>query len=367
MKKTLILTCNTGEGHNSAAGAIKTVFDAAGCECVIADALRFVSSFVSNAFKNWHSRIYRYAPKAFEKGYSLLETHASFIDDNSPLYYFLTSGAGKLHRFILAGGYEAVICVHPIAALIVTRLIKKRSLPVTTCFVSTDYTCSPTVPETELDMYFIPHEDLKDEFSAYGIPREKLYASGIPIRQEFYSKTDKAEAKTVLGIDADMRNVLLMCGSMGCGPIKSLTESISAELPPDVILTVLCGRNEHLRSKLVKTVRSNVSVLGFTDKVSLLMDSADLYLTKAGGLSTSEAAAKRLPMALINAISGCEAYNRRFFAERGCAVAVETYEEFPAAVCGLLSSPDRLGELSQNLEREFTTNAAEFIFKALHK
>lgn len=286
-------------------------------------------------------------------------------DENSPLYYFLTSGAGKLKRFITEGGYATVICVHPISAILVTRLVKKYKIKLTTCSVSTDYTCCPIIPDSDLDFYFIPHEDLKDEFVECGIAREKLFASGIPIRQEFYSRIEKQEAKRLLGFPEDKRNILLMCGSMGCGPIKSLAASVSASLPDDVILTVLCGRNERLQQKISKMAWHNVNILGFTNEISLLMDSADLYLTKAGGLSTSEAAAKRMPMALINAVSGCESYNRKFFASRGCAVAVDSYDDFPAVVNDLLKNKEKLEMCADHLEKEFDRNAAEFIFNHL--
>ena len=51
------------------------------------------------------------------------------------------------------------------------------------------------------------------------------------------------------------------------------------------------------------------------------MDSADVYLTKPGGISVTEASAKKLPMVLINAVGGCEAYNYRFFMDMGTAVS----------------------------------------------
>ncbi len=50
--RALILSCNTGEGHNSCAKAIKEVYDAKGDDCVIADALNFISEKTSR-FISW--------------------------------------------------------------------------------------------------------------------------------------------------------------------------------------------------------------------------------------------------------------------------------------------------------------------------
>ena len=41
--RVLILSCNTGEGHNSCGKAIQEAFQARNIECEMEDALRFVS------------------------------------------------------------------------------------------------------------------------------------------------------------------------------------------------------------------------------------------------------------------------------------------------------------------------------------
>ena len=46
--KVLILSCNTGGGHNTAAKAIKEVFDSYNDECEIKDALSFGSQLASD-------------------------------------------------------------------------------------------------------------------------------------------------------------------------------------------------------------------------------------------------------------------------------------------------------------------------------
>ena len=43
MKKALILSCSTGQGHNSCARAVKEYFDRKQVDCTVVDAFRFVS------------------------------------------------------------------------------------------------------------------------------------------------------------------------------------------------------------------------------------------------------------------------------------------------------------------------------------
>ena len=72
--KVLILSCNTGEGHNSCAAALAEECRFQNIPCDTEDALRFISPEVSRFISNWHVRIYRHAPGLFRVGYRAAET-----------------------------------------------------------------------------------------------------------------------------------------------------------------------------------------------------------------------------------------------------------------------------------------------------
>ena len=61
--KVLILSCNTGGGHNSCARAIGTELQRRGHTYETDDALLYVSKGTSRFVSNWHVRFYRYFPK----------------------------------------------------------------------------------------------------------------------------------------------------------------------------------------------------------------------------------------------------------------------------------------------------------------
>ena len=65
MKNVLILSCSTGQGHNSCAKAVKEYFDKKNVDCEIEDAFRFVSANFCR-FMSWcHSFMYRHLPGLF--------------------------------------------------------------------------------------------------------------------------------------------------------------------------------------------------------------------------------------------------------------------------------------------------------------
>ena len=218
-----------------------------------------------------------------------------------------------------------------------------------------------------MDHYFIPAESLSKEFIGKGVPKEKIVPAGIPVRKEFYSRRNRREAKIKLKIEPENRHILMMCGSMGCGPIKKLAELLMKKIDEKTVLSVICGTNEKLRAELAEKFVDNpkIHIHGFVGNISDFMDSADIYITKPGGLSSSEAAAKRLPMVLIDTVAGCEKFNLEFFVSAGGAVTAETPEELAKICTDLLNNEAKLKCMASALESTVSENATEKICRKI--
>ena len=365
--RVLILSCNTGGGHNACGEAIRQAFETAGDTCVSADALQFTSNKLSK-FVSWgHTTMYRRIPKLFRFGYGYAENHPKMMQEDAAVVKLLTGGAEQLHSFLATGGYDAVICTHVFSGLLLRKALELYPMPIKTAFVATDYTCSPGVANSELGVYFIPDAALAEEFIAAGVPGGKLVASGMPVLSQFYTRGDKEKAKMAFGIKPDNTHLVMACGSMGCGPMKQLTEALSQWLEPNWEISVVCGTNQRLRQELEQKYERypNIHVHGFVKDMSALMDSADLYLTKPGGLSTSVALAKALPMVLIDAVAGCEAYNLRHFTAMGGAVTASSIEELTQLCVELMKDPQRRSEMETALLSHRYTDSAQCILRVM--
>lgn len=365
--RVLILSCNTGGGHNACAGAIQEAFHSQGYSCDIEDSLGFVSDKLSK-FMSWgHTTMYRHIPRLFDAGYGFAEKHPKMLHDDAAVYKLLTSGTEHLHACIQQGQYDTVVCTHVFSGLLLRQMLREYPMSLKTAFVATDYTCSPGTANSALDHYFIPAASLKEEFAAQGVPEEKMIPSGIPVRKEFYALGDKAAGKHRIGIDPDHMHLLMMCGSMGCGPLEKLTKLLGQEMAETMELSILCGTNEKLFRELSEEYAGvpNIHVHGFRKDISLLMDSADLYLTKPGGLSTTEAAAKNLPMVFIDAVAGCEEYNLNYFVSLGGAVTADSTEGIAQLCLDLLKDNARLWDMKTALQKLPKGDAAQCICKIL--
>ena len=65
----------------------------------------------------------------------------------------------------------------------------------------------------------------------------------------------------------------------------------------------------------------------FTDKVAAYMRAADVLLSKAGGISSSEAAVLGVPLVHTMAIPGVETLNAEFFAAHGMSYFARSTDE----------------------------------------
>ena len=224
--RVLILTCNTGGGHNAVAAALAESFRRLGVSSDTADGLSFISQKASRFVSKWHTRFYRRYPKLYKAGYMSAENDAESNDRDNPVYRYMARGARRLDRAIQDGGYDAVVCVHVIPAMMMTELRRQHETGPVFCFVATDYTCSPTVGACTPDICVIPHQELADEFVSCGIARDTLLPAGIPVRSAFRQRGDRAAARKALGLPETGRHIVLMSGSIGCGPMAD----IAAEL-----------------------------------------------------------------------------------------------------------------------------------------
>lgn len=322
--KVLILSCNTGEGHNSAARALKSHLLAQKIGCMVTDTLSLAGSSVSQNVSDLY--LYSTRTNLFKYLYSIGSIVSDFLDKvKSPVYLWNRSYSDKLNNYIISNGFDAVICVHLFPAQAMSALKTSGKTDIPTIFVMTDYTCIPFLDETSLDGYVIPHEHLIEEFVSNGIPREKLYPFGIPIDSIFFDSVSRLEAKKKVAEDfgwsipAWKNWFLLMTGSMGFGNTQEIIDETVRISPKGTEIIAVCGRNERMLKQLQEENIDTKSVhpIGYTDRIPLLMDACDVLFTKPGGISSTEAMSKHIPIIHTAPIPGCETRNAEFFHYHG--------------------------------------------------
>ncbi len=364
--KVLILTCNTGQGHNSSAAAIKEAFEGRGVECEIRDAFGFVSRLGSKMLEKCFIGVYRNMPGLWDDMYTKADKKPGIVKLSYSLGRRVLPGSWRLRRYIEKNGFSHVIAVHILPAVMISEMKKRRPLGVTTSFLSTDYTYYPFTEKTDMDAYFLPHKGLSELFLKQGVTEDKLIATGIPVRRAFLqTKKEKSSARAALGLPEHSRVVLIMGGSMGCGPIEELVKKITGHFGEDLRLLVSCGTNDKLLNALRKMDDERILPFRYSDNIPEMMSAADLFVTKPGGISITEAGVMGLPMLLINMVGGCETPNYEFFVSRGFAFGANDVDDAAKLCAELLSDSERLRLHSERVRSEFYRNSADEISLAV--
>ena len=330
--KVLILSCNTGQGHNTAGRAVLEELRRQGVPCEMKDVLLFAGQRTSRVVSNAYVKITTRSPLVFRWLYRAGEAIRS-DRLHSPVYFANTLYADNLLHYIEEQGFDRVLTPHLFAAEALTSLRRRGKLAARCYGIATDYTCIPFWEETELDAYFIPHRDLEEEFAQKGLPREKLVATGIPVSRRF----------SALGIGPDSQVCLVMTGSMGFGRAGEYAQALLEQGGDNRRVYLFGGHNQRLKAELRERFagEQRIAVLDYTDQVPLYMDSCDLLLTKPGGLTSTEAAVHRIPLIHTAPIPGCETQNAAFFSRRGMSLCPDGPEETAEAAELLLGDPAR--------------------------
>lgn len=368
LMKWLILSCNTGEGHNSAAHAVMEAAEHRGIECELRDPVSFSTAFATKAASSTYNGMIRKIPTAFGVVYKAGEL-LDKTNLTSPIYVANSIYAKSLTDYLEREKINAVICTHLYGMEAMTA-VRKTKNNMTPCFgVVTDYTYVPFLSETEMDLFFIPHEDLTEEFEEKGMDPKKLIPTGIPVSSKFCYPIGRKAARNTLIIPEIRRVYLVMSGGMGSGALQSIGDLFLKKEKGDFMVYIMVGRNGDLGDKLRERYKSNprVQIVTYTSKVHLFMQAADVVVSKPGGLSSTEAIVLGVPLIHLLHIPGCETKNAAFFEEHGMSIKADSPADAVSKAKDLIHDHEMKRKMFFNRYQHVHPDAAETIVDRILK
>ncbi len=197
----------------------------------------------------------------------------------------------------------------------------------------------------DIEMTFLAHEAMQAVWKDAGIPEEKVMTTGMAIDPVFYKELSAADRETFMkesGLDPKKKTIVLMSGKEGVGNFKKVINSIAENFSEDVQIVAICGVNKWHKWSLPRMkLPPNVKLFteGFIplEKVFKYVKSSDVYITKSGGLSPTEAFVVGTPLVLLDINGGQERYNSVFFDQQGLARIAATESDAGAATKALLN------------------------------
>ncbi len=349
----LILSASVGAGHLRAAQALELAFHELTPDAAVRNV--DVLTLTNVAFRRLYAKAYvelvNKAPHLLGYIYDLLDQPRSPQRKSDRLRLAVQQlNLTKLARFLQSEPWDLIVNTHFLPAEIVASLRRDGRLDIPQFTVTTDFETHRLWVNQPCEHYFTATEEGAHYLEHWGVPTGCARATGIPIHPVFAQAKDRAACLQRQGLRGDRPIVLQLAGGFGVGPIEKLYQAVlQIEVPLEVI--VVCGRNEELRARvdaLEVPARHRARVLGFTDQIDELMLTADLIVSKPGGLTTSEALARGAALAIVNPVPGQESRNSDFLLEHGAAVKINNVATLPWKLTRLLRDPARLAELKAN-------------------
>jgi len=199
---------------------------------------------------------------------------------------------------------HVVVSVHPLTQHIFARVLKELNLsdqvPLVTVVTDPCYGFWKGWACDDVSLYLVANTEARKQLMDYGVSPEKIKISGMPVNPKFREVDEKnaQEARRIYGLDPDKFTVFINSGWIGGGNIPQIfRELVRGEL--DIQAIFLAGKNEELRleaENIARSAKFPVKVIGYSDEIEKLMQSANVMVSKLGGLTTFEALACRLPI-----------------------------------------------------------------------
>lgn len=348
--RVLILTASSGAGHNAAARAIERAIAARGgdTEVSVVDSLDFTSALFRKIYNNLYIDLVNRAPGVL--GWVYDRTDKPWKNEKRRLAIDKFN-ARRLLKLLHQSRADITICTHFLPGELLSWLHAKGCVSSAPSIVITDFDAHAMWLTRDAGRFFVAIDETREHLARLGIDPSKVTVSGIPIDPEFAVPKDAVAMRRKHGLAPDKFTIMISAGGMGVGPVEKLVpELLKMESPAQ--LAVICGKSQDLKNKMDRLAasvpaRSPVSLIpvGFTREMNEYMAAADLLVGKPGGLTTSEALSRSLPMFIVNPIPGQEERNSDHLLEEGAAVRCNNLPVLPWKLQQLMHNPEKLQKM----------------------
>jgi processive 1,2-diacylglycerol beta-glucosyltransferase len=358
-RRLIILTASYGDGHLQAARSLKQSFLKHGIHDVkIIDLMKEAHPVLNTITTSLYVKSTHASQYGLDYyGWSYYITRDT-KPDSTLNKYFNYLGKKKLKAIIDRERPDAMINTFPFGAAPEIG----RFLEIPTFTVVTDFALHSRWIHPNTDKYYVATDELRAEMISKGFAPEQIEVSGIPVRQAFY-EVSSANHAFRHKLNSGKKNVLISAGSYGV--LKNIDDMVNSLMKADCQIMVVCGRNWKLEQRLKKLYagNSNVHIFGYVENIHELMALSSCIVTKAGGLTLSEALTLNLPIFIFKPFGGQEKENALYLSQKGVAIISRSTDELEAQILQFLADESVSRDIKRRMASFQKEAAADFIAK----
>lgn len=357
--RVLIAYVTAGAGHRRAAealaDAVRLQYPNADVHCH--DVLRDSPRWFHSGYAATYLFLVRHAPWIWKYSYAFLD-HEGFYRCIQP--FRRTWNCFIVRRWIKrlkSHPPDVVVVTHFLPADVCSAGKQAGWLKSRLVVVVTDYHPHWFWISKEPDAVIASIPESVEELRKRGVEASRIRVIGIPVAAQFSQSVDREKLRHQYPVAHGRQVVLVTSGGTTVGQFERVVEAIynlENRLPGKLQLVVVCGEDQHTRTRLEQkraAIKMPMQVFGFVSYMADLMALSDLIVSKAGGLTVSESLARGVPMVLYHVIPGQEQMNAEYIARSNAAVIARRPGEVGQAVLRYFSEPEFAQAMRQAVMR----------------
>ncbi|OZB98778.1 glycosyltransferase [Paenibacillus sp. XY044] len=358
--RILILTAGFGDGHLQVSSALLHYFHAQQVNQVqIIDLMREAHPVLNSFF----SKVYQMSSFTSQLGFDYYGWSYYMTRDSNPsgpvMRYLNGFVKPKMLETISRFRPDAVINTFPFGVVSPRECVHAAR----TFTVITDYALHSRWIHPDTYAYYVATNEIKDMMvQNYDGLAGKISVTGIPVRPQFYSAAAEAPLRRAAQGMTKGKRILIMAGTFTV--FQQLVELIHLLVDQEVgEITVVCGRKQQAYEKLTTLFsdQPQVNILGYVKNIHDLMAASSCIVTKAGGITLSEAVILKLPIFILSPYGGQERENARYFKNHGMAQISSNVRQLADQLRHFLGAPVISDRIRGNMAEFHKGTAGELI------
>jgi UDP-N-acetylglucosamine:LPS N-acetylglucosamine transferase len=306
-KRILIVSARIGAGHDGAARELARRLT--GYRVEHADFLDLLPGSLGSRLCSAYHRQLEIAPRSWDW---LLGALGSRLGSAAAIRASAMA-CGRL-RALIGADTALVVSTYPMASHALGHLRRRGQLRPPAAVYLTDPSVHRLCISPAADLHITPNATAARDAQRLGAGWVEV-ASPV-VRPEFRPVDgggERAEARGWFDLPTEPRLALVVAGSWGVGEVEQITRDVADSGAARPV--VVCGRNSELQHRLRQAGFPHV--FGWVDDMARLMRACDLVVQNAGGLTTCEALATRLPVLTYRCLPGHGRANARILHDEG--------------------------------------------------
>ena len=345
-KRILLMYVSKNSGHHRASLALESALRALDPEVEILNinSVKYTNPVLGKIIKRTYLEIIKRTPEVWEYLYDNPRILAKTQRLRKVIHKY---NSGKLKTLLDSFNPHAVACTQAFPCGMVADYKKSFNIKIPLIGILTDYAPHSYWIYDDVDMYVVPSPDTGRRLIENGVDPARIQPLGIPVDPSFIKSVKKSDLFESYGLDNALPVVLLMGGGLGLGPMRKMIAKLErSEL--NIQLMVIAGRNKALFrwcKRRQRKAKKKMLVFPYSNEIDKLMAISTVVITKAGGLTASEALAKRVPMILLSPLPGQETMNTKFLIDNRLAVRADSSTEALVLLEELFYNPTKLRQM----------------------